>query len=283
VLNSEIAVIRADFNSDNVILIVGLLILAGAVINRISAWPSVMTQKVIHGDAIRKIKLYLRLFRIPLVIAAISALCWIFIPYSITSFRGGLLATVLGVGFSIFAAESFKKVTEHTRLKKTLNFLRYVTAPYLESQASDILKTMNQYSGNLTFGQAQVLLSLVAGFDTLSLNFDKTWLQLVYSQDFMDAIRTDDQYYKIADVELEVLTFTKSLAGQSVRARQLAMSLGFITTGQETQLIEAAQEIRDVLISNARSLSGYSAELKTMIEIFLFENGGRREPPAQAT
>ena len=117
-----------------------LVIIIVVVINRFFD----VAGKYTCSDLKRRHELYLRLFKIPLLLGLIAVASWLFVPYSITTYRGGLIASVLGVGISIFAAESFKKVAEHKRVKKNLGTIKYVTIPYLESHARGITDTLKK-------------------------------------------------------------------------------------------------------------------------------------------
>lgn len=262
--------------SGTIILIVALAIVTAAVLNRLFD----ATGRYARSDAMRRHKLYLKLFKIPVVLSLIAIASWFFVPYSVTTFRGGLIASVLGVGISIFTAESFKKLAEHRRVKKTLGMLKYVTVPYLHSQSEDITDTLKNYQGTLLALQAFLLLGLVSNFDTISLAFDKSWLQLVHSQDFIDALDNDDHFYKIADVEFEVQSFTKNLAGQSVRAKYLlANGQQLISNNMQAQFLSEVQGIRDSLLESAENLGKYSKELEKTIDSFLLQNGAQFQQP----
>jgi hypothetical protein len=252
------------------ILVISLVIVAVAVLNRLFD----VVGKYARSDLMRRHKLYLRLFRIPLALSLIAIASWFIVPYSVTTYRGGLIASVLGVGISIFAAESFKKLTEFRRVKRTFGMLKYVAVPYLHSHAQDITDTLKNYKGTLSTLQAFLLLGLVANFDTISLAFDKSWLQLVHSQDFIDALDNDDQFYKIADVEFEVASFTKNLAGQSIRAKYLlANGQQLIAGNMQSQFLSQVQGIRDSLKESGKSLEQYSKDLEKEIDDFLLQNG----------
>lgn len=144
----------------------------------------------------RKIKLYSNFFWVSAILIIISINCWLFIPETITAFKAGLIASILGVGISISVAEGYRQKTNHIRLKRTFGLLKLTTIPYLENEAEIILKTINQYNDICSIKEAQVFAILVNNFDIISSGFDKSWLQLVYSQDFVNAIKTDDQFEK---------------------------------------------------------------------------------------
>ncbi len=74
----------------------------------------------------RRIILIGRIFWIPILLLVAAAVCWFYVSISIDNFRGGLLGTALGVGITIFAADSFKKLDEYKRIKKTFGLLKLV-------------------------------------------------------------------------------------------------------------------------------------------------------------
>jgi hypothetical protein len=152
-----------------------------------------------------------------------------------------------------------------------------VAVPYLKSHAESMSYTLSQkaYQGKLTMTQALLFLTLAANFDTISSDFDKTWLQPIHSQDFIDAIDDSDLLYNIADVELEVLSFTKLLATQSVRARYWLINGQQIPDEQQIQFIAEVEKMRDDLQKSADSLAKYSVVLDKAIEAFLLNNGAK--------
>ena len=184
-----------------------------------------------------------------------------------------MLATFRGVGTTIFMADGFRRLTEHRRLKRTLGMLKYITIPYLEAQSGGITDTMKQYNGTISIPQALLLLELVSNFDSISLDFDKSWLQLIHSQDFIDAIDNDDHFHKIADAEFEVHTFTKNLAAQSVRAKYLLTTSQLLISTNQAQFLVEVQGVRDTLQEGAKNLAKYSKELGKTIDSFLLDNG----------
>ena len=172
----------------------------------------------------RKIGIYLKYFWIPITLIIISVIGWFYILDTLGNFKVGLIASILGVGISIFTAESFKQINEYKRVKKTLGFLKLITIPYLKNQSENLTETMKLYQDICSITQAQSFLALVSNFDGVSLSFDKSWLQLIYSQDFIDAIKSDDQFNKLSNAVLEIQLFTKQLTAQSVNAKHLLMN-----------------------------------------------------------
>jgi hypothetical protein len=228
----------------------------------------------------RKIKLYFKLFWFSIVLAIISVGCWLYVPESIASFKAGLIASILGVGFSISVALGFGEIANHKRLKRTFGLLKLSAIPYLKNQAENMSETMNQYNDICTIEEAQVFAILVSNFDIISVSFDKSWLQLVYSQDFVSAIKTDDQFAKISSAIEEVLIFTSSLASQAVNAKKLLMSDAqkFSPAAQEVYLREI-RKIRDSLKDSTNWLDKQTEKLDEEVTRFLHDNGAKYEPP----
>lgn len=226
----------------------------------------------------RKIKLYLKFFWLPLFLIIIAAVSWFFIPESINSFQSGLVASILGIGISIFIAESFRKLNEHKRVKKTLGFLKLITIPYLKNQSENLTETIKLYQDICNTAQAQAFLMLVANFDSVSLSFDKSWLQLIYSQDFIDAISSDDQFNKIANTIFEILLFTKVLTAQSVNAKHLLANDLTKLSDEETKFfLTRTKQIRNDLNESAQKLQKYTEKLNEEIERFFSQNAVKYE------
>jgi len=195
----------------------------------------------------------------------------------LSSFRTELLAGILGVGISIAFAVSDKRLSEHKRIKRNFGFLKYVTVPYLDSHADSILDTLKNYDGDLPLPHALVFLNLVANLDSINESFDTSWLQLVHSQDFIDALDNDDQFQGIADIEFEVLSFTKCLATQIVKARYWISGLPLLNDEQQAVAVKDINVMRNELRDSAASLKEYAKKLDDMMGQFLFSNGAKQE------
>ena len=222
----------------------------------------------------RKLKIYLKFFWIPLLLVLVAILCWFYFPESANNFRGDLLGTALGVGISIFTAESFKKLNEYKRIKKTFGLLKLVTIPYLKNQAENFSATMNIYNDMCSMEQTISFLIPSSSFNRISEGFDKSWLQLIYSSDFIDAINSDDHFNKIANAIFEVLLFIKQIAAQSVNAQSLLSStISNLTDEQKVEFQNRAKKIRDDLKDSSAKLEKYTNKLDEEITSFL-NNGG---------
>ncbi len=226
----------------------------------------------------RKIEVYLKYFWIPITLIIISVICWFYISDTLGNFKVGLVATVLGVGISIFTAESFKQISEYKRVKKTFGFLKLITIPYLKNQSENITDTMKSYQDVCSIIHAQSFLALVSNFDAVSLSFDKSWLQLIYSQDFIDAMKSDEQFSKLSNAVLEIQLFTKQLTAQSVNAKHLLMN-DFTKFGEkETDIfLSRAKQIRNDLNVSAQKLEKYVDKLDEEINRFFSQNGVKHE------
>jgi hypothetical protein len=271
----NIANTMPSLNSDHIILAISVLITAVAVINRLFNVSVAYAQ----SDALRRHKLYLKVFRVPIWLSLAAIATWFFKPTALNAYQGTLLATILGVGITIFTAEGIKKLAEHKRVKKTFGLLKYITVPYLRSHVESIHGTLKNYSGNLSITHAFLMLGLVSNFDTIGIDFDESWLQLVHSQDFLDALDEDEHYQKIADVEFEVHSFTKNLAAQSIRAKYLLANGRVLIAGNmESQFLREVEQIRDSLEESATNLSKYSNSLEKTVDSFLLQNGVKYGP-----
>jgi len=222
----------------------------------------------------RKFITYLKFFWVPILLLAIAIFCWFYISDTISNFKAGLLGTALGVGTSLFVAESFKKMTEHRRVKKTFGFLKLVTIPYLKNQAENFSASMQIYRDMCSIEQALSFLAMSAHFDRIADNFDKSWLQLIYSQDFIDAIGSDGHFNKIANAILEVLLFVKQTAAQSVNAQTLLLNdTSTFSDAQKTEFLNRAKKIRDDFEQSAQKLQEYVDKLDEEVTGFLSKNG----------
>jgi len=226
----------------------------------------------------RKIKIYLKYFWIPITLIVISVICWFYILDTLGNFKVGLIASILGVGISIFTAESFKKISEYKRVKKTLGFLKLITIPYLKNQSENFTETIRLYQDICSIAQAQSFLALVSNFDAVSLSFDKSWLQLIYSQDFIDAIDSDDQFNKLSNAILEIQLFTKQLTAQSVNAKHLLMN-DFTKFGEKEtdSFLSRAKQIRNDLNDSVQKLGKYTDKLNEEIDRFFSKSGVNHE------
>lgn len=226
----------------------------------------------------RKIKLYSKFFQLPLLLTIIAVICWFYIPVGVSGFQSGLVASILGVGISIFAAESYKKLNEHKRVKKTLGFLKLIIIPYLKNQSENLTETIKLFQDICYTTQAQAFLILVANFDSVSLSFDKSWLQLIYSQDFIDAISSEDQFNKISNTIFEILLFTKMLTTQSVNAKHLlANDLTKLSDEETKYFLTRTKQIRNDLNESAQKLQKYTEKLNEEIERFCSQNAVKYE------
>ena len=226
----------------------------------------------------RKIEIYLKYFWIPITLIIISVICWFYILDTLGNFKVGLIASILGVGISIFTAESFKKISEYKRVKKTLGFLKLITIPYLKNQFENFIETITLYQDICSMAQAQSFLALVSNFDAVSLSFDKSWLQLIYSQDFIDAIDSDDQFNKLSNAILEIQLFTKQLTAQSVNAKHLLMN-DFTKFGEKEtdSFLSRAKQIRNDLNDSVQKLGKYTDKLNEEIDRFFSKSGVKHE------
>ena len=218
----------------------------------------------------RKSKTYLRFFWRPLLLAAAGIVGWFYIPDNFSAFKSTLFGTLLGVGLTLATAEGFKDLIEHKRVKKTFGLLKLVTIPYIKNQAENLQETAKQYNDMCSIEQAVSLFVHCAHLDRVAANFDKSWLQLIYSQDFLDSVKNDEHFNKIANAIFEVLLFLKQLSAQSINAQiNLQNNLSGLSDDQKNDFIKRAKKMRDELVDNADKLSKYSDKLDEEIMRFL--------------
>lgn len=226
----------------------------------------------------KKIKLYLKTFYLPILLLIIAIILWFNVPKDYHSFKTALIASVLGVGIAIFTAESYKRLNEHKKIKRTFGFLSLITIPYLKNQYENILETMNIYQDICSIHKAQAFLILVSNFNSISLDFDKSWLQLIYSQGFVDSIKSDEQFSKISNAIFEILLFTKLLTAQSINAKHLISNdLSNLSQQEMEILLQKTQRIRNDLNDNTQKLKKYTNKLEEEIESFFSKNAVQRE------
>jgi hypothetical protein len=226
----------------------------------------------------RKARIFIKFFRLPLLLSIVAVICWFYIPDTVSNFKGGLVASFLGVGIAIFTAESFKKRNAHKKVKRTFGFLKLTAVPYLKNQSENLTETIKLYQDICSTSQAQAFLMLVANFDLVSLSFDKSWLQLIYSQDFIDAISSDDQFNKIFNLTLEMSLFTKVLTAQSINAKHLlANDLTKLSDEEIKFFLSRTKQIRNDLNESALKLQKYTDRLNEEVEQFFFKNAVKYE------
>ena len=222
----------------------------------------------------RKVKVYLRFFWLPLLLSAVGIFLWFYISNGLSNFKGTLIGAFLGISISLAVAESFKRLTEHRRVKKTFGLLELIAIPYLKNQSENLRETVGQYQDICSIEQAVSFLAICAHLDKVAINFDKSWLQLVYSQEFLDAIKNDEHFNKISHAIFEVLLFTKQLSAQSVNAQSLLLNdISHLTDTQKSDLINRTKNIRNALNDSAEKLQKYTDRLKEEIRNFLNEVG----------
>ena len=123
--------------------------------------------------------------------------------------------------------------------------------------------------------QAVSFLAMGAHFNRIADNFDKSWLQLIYSQDFIDAIGSDAHFNKMANAILQVLLFIKQITAQSVNAQTLLLNdTSVFSDAQKMEFLSRAEKIRDGLEQSAQKLREYVDKLDEEIVGFLSKTGG---------
>lgn len=222
----------------------------------------------------RKIRTYLRFFWLPLLLASVIIIGWLYVPDDLSNFKSTSAGTLLGVGITLAAAEGFRKLAEHQRIKKTFGLLKLVMVPYLKNHSENLEVTLGQYDDICSLEQAVQFFAQCSRLDKMATNFDKSWLQLIYSQDLLDAIKDDDHFNKIANAVFEVLLFMKQLSVQSSNAQLNLYNdhLQFTKEEQES-FISRARQMRNTLRENTVMLSKYTEKLDDEITKHLKTTG----------
>ncbi|MBI2047894.1 MAG: hypothetical protein HYT27_02030 [Parcubacteria group bacterium] len=222
----------------------------------------------------RKVKKYFEFFWLPLLLLAAGIFLWFYIPDGFSNFKSTLIGSFFGISISLAAADGFKRLTGHKRIKKTFGMLELIAMPYLKNQSQNIRDTVGQYQDICSIEQAISFLAVCAHLDRVALNFDKSWLQLTYSQEFLDAINSDEHFNKISHAIFEVLLFTKQLSAQSINAQSLLLNdVSHLTDAQKTDLISRTKNIRNALFDSAEKLQKYTERLEEEIRNFLNKTG----------
>lgn len=220
----------------------------------------------------RKIKLYLKHFRIPILLLIISVILWYKIPANFDSFKNGLIASILGIGIAIFTAEGFKKINEHKRAKKTFGLLKIVTIPYLKGEAETTILYLDKYKDICDINKAKLFIFTSYNFIELLKIFDKSWLNLIYSQEFLDTIKKDSQLNKIANAISEVLLSTTNITKNSMNLQRWKNLESF-----QPKALDEIRRTRNEMEDSARKLLKFTERLENEIDEFLENTGTRLE------
>ena len=221
----------------------------------------------------KKIITYLRFFWIAILLIIFSIICWYYLPENYNNFKGNLITSILGVGIAIFVAEGFKNINNHRRVKRNFGFLRLIVITYLKNQAQSFLDTANSFQDICDKEQAVNFIAVISSINEMGNTFDKSWLQLIYSQDFIDAIKTDEHFNKISDTILELLLFIASTTTLSVNARTLMLNNVTQLNEEATKMfISKAREFRTTLTKSVQNLQKYVNLLDQEMELFFQKN-----------
>ena len=225
----------------------------------------------------RVARTYLRLFLVPEILLVVSVLAWFYTPDSVSAAQGGLIGTVLGVGLSVSFVQSTKSLSDHKRRKKTFGLLKLITIPYLENRAKNSIETMKTYNDIDSLEKAVEFLAMSSHFDVMAQSFDKDWLQLIYSQEFLDTFNSkklEPHFHEIAKTVQETLLTIDQLTAQSVNAKvNLMNDFSKMNDEHKKEFIKRARQIRDDVMDNAQKLQKCTNELDREIMVHLRENG----------
>ncbi|MFA6464102.1 MAG: hypothetical protein WCV55_03805 [Candidatus Paceibacterota bacterium] len=222
----------------------------------------------------KKILIYLKFFWIAILLLIFSVFFWYYLPEDYSNFKGTLIASILGVGIAIFAAEGIKNLNNHRRIKKNFGFLRLIVIPFLKNQSQNFLDTANAYNDICNKEQAINFIVIIAQLNEMICSFDKSWLQLIFSQDFIDVIRSDEHFNRISHAILEFLLFINSTSTLSVNAKTLMMNrLDELDDRAAQMFITKAREFRNTLTKSAQDLQKYINLLDNEMDAFFKKNG----------
>lgn len=190
-----------------------------------------------------------------------------------------LVGSGLGIGISIAVAEGFKKRDAHLRIKKTMGYLKLVAVPYLKNQAENLEDTLKKWQDICSLEAAFAFLIIVANLDGIVEAFDKSWLNLVYSQDSIEAIN-DDEFNKTANTIFELILFTKTLAAASARAKNLLVNdITSLKANDEhaAKFLDETRLLRNDLNDAVAKLVKYTDRFSEELDVFFKRNGMKYE------
>ena len=120
------------------------------------------------------------------------------------------------------------------------------------------------------------MLRIVENFNQLALTFDKSLFQIAYSAEFLDSIKSDDQFNKISWSLSEILNITTQLSLNAINAQQILQTPAeFKNKKYQKYAIIKSKEIRDNLKTTITILNKYIERLEGEID-FLFQNTGAK-------
>lgn len=188
-----------------------------------------------------------------------------------------MIATLVGVGLSIFTASGFNKIQRTIRIKKTFAFLKLVTIPYLNTQIKSMRNTFNQFSDICTYSQAMAFMRISNNLRSVERNFDTSWFSLIYSQDFFDLVDDDEIFNSICHAILEINYYTSAIVYQSINASDFIKAPESLDTDEEFRIkaITKAKEIRGEVLNQIDHLEKYKNTLDTQIMNFLRQKGAK--------
>ncbi len=222
----------------------------------------------------RIFRVYFRFFWPTLLLVVIGVVGWFFIPDSFSTFKSTLFGTLLGVGITLVMVEGYKKLHEYRRINRIFGLLKLTTIPYLKSQSESFQTTMKQFNDICSIEQAIVFFVNCGHLDRTVKSFDKSWLQLIYSQDFLDAVSKDDHFNRMAHAIFEVLLFLDQLSTQSVNAQiNLLNDATKLPEDKQKDFIERARRMRDELEHATSKLLKYTSKLDEEIIRFFDTTG----------
>lgn len=225
----------------------------------------------------RKVKLYLRIFWFSILLVGVAICFWFFVSDKIGSLKTALVGAVLGFALTMSVTRNLDSLLQHKRRKRTLGMIKLVVVPYLENRARDLKALTDRNRDLCNIDEAVIFTRFVSNFDIMASSVDKEWLWLIYSEEFLDAINSDDHFNAIANAIFEVMLYIDQLSAQSLSAKALMSTGRDLTSDDQAILIEHAREARNSLEETATKLTEYVEQLDIEISQFLATNGTRYE------
>lgn len=221
----------------------------------------------------RKTKLYLRWFGIPLVVLVVTVILWCFFPADGDSFKVQIIATLLGTGFVVSLPVGFELKQRHLRRKKTFGYLKVNTIPLLEQLHKTFSQTLNSYLDINTSDDAKQLLILIGNCKIVLHNFDKSWEQLVLGNNFFDSIENGDDFYNLSKIIYELKVYLVHFSGGIVNSISLLNSYKLTGQVSDEELIVRTRILRNELIQSTNFFSLKTTEFDIVVSKYLQQQG----------
>ena len=224
----------------------------------------------------RKIILISNIFKIPLILVVISMFFLTAHFPCLRSIQEAIIASILGTGIAIFSAESFRRLQEHKRLKKTFGILKLVYIPYLQNVAENIQDSLVRFNDICDISRAFIFAVHVSKFGEISASIDKNFLGMIFDQNFLDTIDTDAKFNKVSTAIFELLIFIKKLTFESTNASIDTMNnIVNLPLDEQSKFVERMRQKRDDLKNSVDKFKKYIDVLDQEMVAHLQDNGAK--------